>query len=205
MLLTPAGTVQPPAAPTLTGVAHPATPDAPWNAISLSWTTSSGASAYVVERRAASEPAFSAITPNGGTIQRIYDDTAVTAGVAYTYRVSAVGVAGTSAPSNLVTVTAPTAAVIDTTAPVVTVTSPAFNARVSGTVRVAATATDNVGVTRMELRTTSGALLRAVTGSSLTYDWNTKGLRRGSTQTLVVTAFDAAGNAGSAKVVVRIR
>jgi hypothetical protein len=204
VLLTPRGTVQPPAAPVLTGVAHPSTPDAPWNAISLSWTRISAATGYLVERRDPGTTSFRQIS-NGTTIQTIFDDTAVTPGAVYTYRVFAVGLL-TSAPSNEVTVTAPSAPpAADTQAPVVTVVSPAANAVVSGTVRVTATATDDVGVVRMELRNAAGKLLASSASASLTYDWNTRGLKRGSTQTLTVTALDAAGNTGTAQVVVRIR
>jgi hypothetical protein len=203
VVLTPVGVVQPPAAPTLTGTAHPATPGAPWDAISLRWTASAGASSYVLERRGPGETAFVPLTPGSGTIQTLYDDTAVVPGATYGYRVFAVGVAGRSASSNVVTVTAPTVAV-DATAPVVTVVSPARNARVSGVVRVVATATDEVGVVRMDLRTSSGAVLATASSGTLTYEWNTAGLKRGSTQTLTVRAWDAAGNVGSAQVVVRI-
>ncbi len=204
VLLTPRGTVQPPAAPVLTGVPHPSTPSAPWDAISLSWTRISDATGYLVERRDPGTTAFRQIS-NGTTIQTIFDDTAITAGATYTYRVFAVGLL-TSAPSNEVTVTAPSAPpAADTQAPVVTVVSPAQNAIVSGTVRVSATATDNVGVVRMELRNSSGKLLASSASGSLTYDWNTRTLKRGSTQTLTVRAFDAAGNTGTAQVVVRIR
>ena len=202
VLLTPVGTVQPPAAPTLTGTAHPATPDAPWDAISLRWTASDGASSYVVERRGPGETAFRELTPGTGTIQLLYDDLDIVPNASYTYRVSAVGVAGRGAPSNEVTATAP--GTRDTTAPVVTIVSPTAGARVSGVVRVVATATDAVGVTRMEVRTVGGSVLASATGARITYDWNTAGLKRGSTQTLVVRAYDAAGNAGSANVVVRI-
>ena len=195
---------QPPAAPVLTGVAHPSTPSAPWDAISLSWTRISDATGYLVERRDPGTTVFRQIS-SGTTIQTIYDDTAVTPGATYTYRVFAVGLL-TSAPSNEVTVTAPSAPPAgDTQAPVVTVVSPAPNAIVSGTVRVSATATDNVGVVRMELRNASGKVLASSTSGSLVYDWNTRTLKRGSTQTLTVRAFDAAGNSGTAQVVVRIQ
>jgi hypothetical protein len=107
--------------------------------------------------------------------------------------------------SNEVTVTSPAAAPADTTAPVVTIVSPLSGARVSGTVRVTATATDDTAVTRMELRTAAGSLLATSTSGTLVYDWSTRGLKKGSRQTLVVRAFDAAGNTGSAQVTVTIR
>jgi hypothetical protein len=71
-------------------------------------------------------------------------------------------------------------------------------------VTVLARATDNVGVVRMEILTPAGTLLKSVNGAELTYAWNTSGLRKGSTQSLVVRAYDARGNVGTAKVVVRI-
>jgi hypothetical protein len=199
VLLTPAGTLQPPAPPVLTGVAHPATPDAPWNAISLSWSASTGATSYAVERKGPGDPSF--VTLTSSTIQRIYDDTAVQPRTLYTYRVFAQGPGGRSLPSNEVSVVSPGT---DTVAPVITIVSPAYNARVSGVVRVLATATDAVGVVRMEIRKPAGTVLYTVNASTITYDWNTAGLRRGSTQSLIVRAYDAAGNVGSATVVVRI-
>jgi hypothetical protein len=56
----------------------------------------------------------------------------------------------------------------------------------------------------MDIRTKGGTVLKTVEGASLTYDWNTEGLRRNSTQSLFVYATDAAGNTGMATVVVRI-
>ena len=199
VLLTPSGTLQPPAPPVLSGVAHPATPEAPWNAISLSWSASTGAASYAVERKGPGDPSF--VTLTSSTIQRIYDDTAVQPRTLYTYRVFAQGPGGRSLPSNEVSVVSPGT---DTVAPVVTIVSPAYNARVSGVVRVLATATDAVGVVRMEIRNPAGTLLRAVSASTITYDWNTAGLRKSSTQSLIVLAYDAAGNVGTATVVVRI-
>lgn len=201
VLLTPAGTVQPPPAPVLTGVAHPWAPDAPWDAVSLTWTASQGASRYVVERKGPADAGFLTVTPASGTIQLKYDDTAILPQTLYTYRVFAVGVAGLSASSNEVTVLSPGG---DTVAPQVTIVYPAPNARVSGLVPVLARASDDKGVVRMDLRTAAGAVLTTVAGAELRYTWNTTRLRKGSTQSLVVRAYDAAGNVGTATVVVRI-
>jgi hypothetical protein len=199
VLLTPSGTLQPPAPPVLSGVAHPATPEAPWNAISLSWSASTGATSYAVERKGPGDPSF--VTLTSSTIQRIYDDTAVQPRTLYAYRVFAQGPGGRSLPSNEVSVVSPGT---DTVAPVVTIVSPAYNARVSGVVRVLATATDAAGVVRMEIRKPDRTVLSSVNASTITYDWNTAGLRKSSTQSLIVLAYDAAGNVGSATVVVRI-
>jgi hypothetical protein len=89
--------------------------------------------------------------------------------------------------------------------PAVAVISPGRNETVSGIVKVLARATDNVGVVRMELSDSRGVLLKTVNAAELTSDWNTAGLKKGSTQTLLVRAHDARGNVGSAKVSVRIQ
>jgi hypothetical protein len=201
VLLTPSGSLQPPAAPMLTAVPHPSVPSAPWNAISLSWTVSAGATSYAVERRGPGDVAF--VTLTGSTIQTIYDDTAVQPGATYTYRVFALGAGGRSAASNEATAVAPQAA--DTTAPVVSIASPTAGARVSGVVRVRASATDATGVVRMVVLSPGGTVLGTSTGGQIACDWNTAGLRRGSTQTLTVRAYDAAGNQGTRAVSVRIR
>lgn len=306
--LDPGTPVPPPTAAVLTGVAHPATSSAPWNAISLAWTAVPGATAYVVERRGPADAGFTALTPASGTIQLKYDDTSVVPLVAYTYRVIARSLAGNGPPSNEVTVQAPppmddtppvaritspaagavitgtvtvtaaasdnvglrgfeiryqpnqgsevlcartyatpvpsdtlacawnpaylpsgtTAQLIayayddtgnyalapvtvtyqrsggDTIAPRVTVLSPANNATVSGSVTIRASATDNVGVTRMELRDASGTILASATGGALGYTWSAAGLARGTRVSFTVRAYDAAGNTGSATLTLRV-
>lgn len=92
----------------------------------------------------------------------------------------------------------------DTVAPRVTVLQPANNASVSGNVTIRATATDNVGVTRMELRSSGGTLLASTTGASLSYAWSATGLPRGTRVSFTVRAYDAAGNLGSATFTLRV-
>ena len=310
VLLEPSGTLPAPDPVVLTGVAHPATSSAPWDAISLTWTASARAKAYVVERKGPTDAEFVALTPASGTIQLKYDDTSIALVTSYTYRVIPIGVGGNGPASNEVTVVSPppkdgvaptaritsppsgsavggvvtvvaeasdnvglrgfeiryqpnqgsevlcarsyaqprpsdtlsctwdprylpsgaTAQLIafayddignyvqnpisvtyqpsstpDTQPPAVTVISPGRNETVSGIVKVSARATDNVGVVRMELSDSRGVLLKTVNAAELTYDWNTAGLKKGSTQTLLVRAHDARGNGGSAKVSVRIQ
>jgi hypothetical protein len=108
-------------------------------------------------------------------------------------------VVGTST-SGTVTVNPPP----DTTAPTVTITSPASGASGSK-FTIAAKATDNVGVTKMEAYGDT-TLLTTNTASSLNYSWTTKSTKtpRG-THTITVKAYDAAGNVGSASVNVTTR
>lgn len=82
----------------------------------------------------------------------------------------------------------------DVQAPVASISSPPADRKVSGTVTVQASATDNVGVTRVRLRI-DGALVASVSGAKLSYRWNTKKVATGS-HVILVEADDAAGNTG---------
>jgi hypothetical protein len=87
----------------------------------------------------------------------------------------------------------------DTTPPVTSVTAPAQGATVSGTVTVSATASDNVGVTKLEIYA-DGALLGSGTSSPLSVPWNTAAVANGS-HALTSKAYDAAGNVGTSATV----
>ena len=99
--------------------------------------------------------------------------------------------AGNSA-STTVTVTVSNLA--DTTAPVISITSPANAARVTGNVSVLVNATDNVRVTRVELYV-DGALITTSSSAPFTTKWNTRRAASGN-HSLQCKAYDAAGNCG---------
>lgn len=80
----------------------------------------------------------------------------------------------------------------DTTAPSVQLTDPQSGSTVSGSVIVAATASDNIGVTRVEFYV-NGALLDTDTTAPYSVNWDTLPLSNGD-HTLGVKAYDAAGN-----------
>lgn len=84
----------------------------------------------------------------------------------------------------------------DTTAPLVSITSPAAGVTISGTITVGVSASDNVGVTRVEWYL-DGALQGSATLAPYTFSWNTAGVADGS-HTLSAKAYDAAGNVGTA-------
>ena len=88
----------------------------------------------------------------------------------------------------------------DTTPPTTSITSPADGATVGGTVDVTASASDNVGVTRVEFWI-DGALTSTDTTSPYGYAWPTTGYANGSSHTLQSRAFDAAGNQGTSTIV----
>jgi chitinase len=82
----------------------------------------------------------------------------------------------------------------DTTKPAVSLTAPANNATVNGTVSIAASASDNVGVSKVEIYV-NGVLKATKTGSPFSYSWDTKAGANGA-YTLSARAYDAAGNMG---------
>jgi hypothetical protein len=84
----------------------------------------------------------------------------------------------------------------DTTAPTTSISSPTAGSTVSGTVTITAAASDNVGVTKVEIYV-DGALRTTDTTSPYTWSWNTTTFAN-SSHTITAKAYDAAGNIGSA-------
>lgn len=83
----------------------------------------------------------------------------------------------------------------DTVAPAVAIGSPANGASVSGLVAVSVTATDNVGVDRVELKV-NGVTVAVDQAAPYQFSWDSAGAANG-TATLVAVAYDVAGNAGT--------
>jgi len=88
----------------------------------------------------------------------------------------------------------------DVTPPVVSITSPTNGATVSGSVNVAATATDNVGVASVSL-SVDGTVKSTVTTAPYNFSWDASTVANG-THTLMATAKDAKGNAASYTITV---
>ena len=105
----------------------------------------------------------------------------------------AAGNAGTAAVGVNINNVAP---VLDTTPPVVSITSPANGSRVSGGVTISAAATDNVHVTQVAIYI-DGVQRYSGAAAPYTYYWNTKKVSSG-THVIKATAWDAAGNVGYA-------
>jgi fibronectin type 3 domain-containing protein len=105
---------------------------------------------------------------------------------------------GTPWPScNLSAYVSATAA--DTTAPTVSISSPANNATVSGQTAVSVSANDNVGVSRVELYV-DGALKNTLTSSPYSFTLDTATLTN-ATHQLTARAYDADGNVGTSAAV----
>jgi hypothetical protein len=87
----------------------------------------------------------------------------------------------------------------DTTAPTVSITAPTNGATVVGTVSINATASDNVGVTKVEFYV-DGALKSTDTTSPYSYSWDSTAVANGS-HSLTAKAYDAALNVGTSSAV----
>ena len=87
----------------------------------------------------------------------------------------------------------------DTTPPTVALTAPASGATVSGSVTVSATASDNVGVARVDFFDGT-TLVGSDASAPYSVAWNTANAANG-THTLTATAVDAAGNSATSAAV----
>jgi len=83
----------------------------------------------------------------------------------------------------------------DSIAPVVSITSPAASSTVKGSVTVSASATDNVGVSKVSFFV-DGVLKATDTVAPFSYSWDTT-LASNWAHSLSAKAYDAAGNVGS--------
>jgi hypothetical protein len=211
VLLTPFGTLSPPAAPTdLTAVPHPATASEPFMSINLGWLNGDVllTRSYELERRMLGEITWSAVPLVPPAMSTSHQDTTVAPATAYEYRVRAVGVAGPGPWSATATATSPATA-LDTERPMVAILTPATGANVSGLVSVSAQATDNVGVEFLEISYWNQYLgQEVVLGSiaqagSLTVQWNTSGLTP-ATYAVWAFAHDAVGNWTQTEVLVNV-
>lgn len=87
----------------------------------------------------------------------------------------------------------------DVTPPQASISAPLGGSTVAGLVSVNVSATDNVGVAKVELRV-NGALLATDTASPYAFSWDSTKVVNG-TANLVATAYDAAGNAAPSTTV----
>jgi thermitase len=91
------------------------------------------------------------------------------------------------------------AAVVDSSAPLASITAPLGSSTVSGLVPVSVNASDNVGVARVDLKV-NGTVVATDNAAPYSFSWNSAGVANGMNN-LVAVPFDAAGNAGSSAVV----
>jgi hypothetical protein len=109
------------------------------------------------------------------------------------------GAGNTKSVSRLVSFSnTPAAPAPDTSAPTVSISSPASGATVDGVITVAGSASDNVGVARVEVSVDGGAWAAANGTSSWSRSVDTSGWAAGSAHTIAARSIDTAGNVSSA-------
>jgi subtilisin family serine protease len=130
-----------------------------------------------------------------------WDSTTVANGTASLVAV-AYDAAGNSKASTSVSVSVANAVVVDTTPPTVAIYNPANGSKVSGTVNVSASASDNSGSGGIKQSIyLDGRLVASGTGGTLSWSWNTRKATAGS-HTIQAVAQDAAGNKSTSSVLV---
>ncbi|NOT62821.1 MAG: S8 family serine peptidase [Acidobacteria bacterium] len=127
-------------------------------------------------------------------------NTAAVANGPHTLTVTATDTAGNTANS-LISVTVSNA-VVDTTPPVVSFTTPITGGGVSGVTSVQVAASDNVGVVSVSL-SVDGALSGTDTTAPYSFSWNTAAVTNGA-HALTATATDAAGNRTNSLITVTV-
>ena len=88
---------------------------------------------------------------------------------------------------------------VDSTAPAVSIATPVAGATVNGVVTGSATASDNIGVSKVEFYV-NGLLQSTDLAAPFSFDWNTALLPDGP-QTITAKAYDAAGNSATSSAV----
>lgn len=89
----------------------------------------------------------------------------------------------------------------DTTPPTVSLSAPAAGTKLTGTSDIiSATASDNVGVTRVEFYVDGSTLINTATTAPYNYNWNPTTVSSGS-HSLTAKAYDAAGNSATSTAV----
>lgn len=96
-------------------------------------------------------------------------------------------------------------AVVDSTAPTVSITSPISNSTITGSTKITATAADNVGVVKVDffVDNTSSTAIGTATSSPYSVTWDPSTVANGS-HTLYIKASDAAGNSKLSNVAVTV-
>lgn len=156
----------------------------------ITWTTNEPADSQVEYGPTA---AYGSTTARDTTLRTAHSVTVngLSPGTLYHFRVRSRDGAGNATTGSDATFT--TAAPSDTTPPVVAISAPASGATVSGTVTIAANATDNVGVVGVQFRLDGVALGGEDLTAPYSFAWNTTGASNG-VHSLTAVARDAAGN-----------
>ncbi len=132
-----------------------------------------------------------------------YNITGLTNGISYEFRLRAKDTSGNTTAWTAIVSAVPLPQTIDTTPPMVTISSPSNGSSIAGTrkVSILANANDDNVVIKLELYI-DNQLKLTVTESNLIYSWNTNKSVKGGIHTITVKAYDANSNVGQSQVVV---
>jgi len=156
----------------------------------VSWTTNQASDSQVDYGATASYGTSSALDTSMVSTHSV-TISSLTPATLYHYRVKSKNSAGLLSTSSDFTFT--TANAPDTTPPTVSITSPVSGATVSGTINIAAAASDNVGVVGVQFQVDSLNTGPEVAAAPYTLSLDTTKLSNG-THSLTAVARDAAGN-----------
>jgi len=186
----------PPTALTISSV-QAAAPTA--SGFQVSWSTNVAANSAVDYGTSAS---YGSSTPVNSTMVTSHQMTLtnLTTGTLYHFRVRSTDANSNNATSGDMTF----ATAGDTTAPTVSITSPAANATLAGSVTVMASAADNVTVASVQFKMDNANTGAAITAAPYNYSLNTTTLSNGN-HIITAVAADSSGNtATSAGVAVKV-
>ncbi|TSC66477.1 MAG: fibronectin type III domain-containing protein, partial [Candidatus Berkelbacteria bacterium Gr01-1014_85] len=127
-------------------------------------------------------------TDNNAPFSASWDTTNLVQGQSYTLTAKAFDAKGNQGESTPVSVT-----IADTTGPQVSLTAPLAGSTVNGQVTITATATDNLGLNRVEFYV-DNTLIATDTSNAYSAVWDTTGLAHNTAHLLKAKAFDNAGN-----------
>jgi chitodextrinase len=153
-------------------------------AINVTWTASTDSVAL------ASYQVYRNGTLVGTPTGLSYTDTGLAPSTTYSYTVAAYDTAGNASAQSAA---ASATTLANTTPPTVSITAPAANSILSGTVTVSATATDNAGIASVQFQLDGSSLGTALTTAPYSINWNTTTASNGS-HTLTAIAQDMSGN-----------
>ena len=187
-------------------VANDTTPPLISGVTASSITSAAATIAWVTNEASDSQVNYGLTTAYGSS-------TPVTASLVTSHLATLSGLAGTQlyhfrvrsrdAAGNLATSPDFTFTTLDGTPPSVSFTAPTAGATVAGTVTVAATSTDNVGVIGVQFKLDGANLGPEDTTAPYSISWNTNAATNGS-HTLTAVARDAAGNQAISSVTVTV-
>ena len=164
--------------------------------VRITWNIVSGADRYYVYRASTLNGSYSALS--GFSVGNSRDDLLAAAGQTFYYRVRAFA-AGEGFSSYSATDSGYMSQPTDSSPPILAINSPADNQSVStNQLSVSGTATDNVGVTSVEVKTNSNSWIPATLAGT---SWTATVLLTEGSNTVFARARDAAGNYSAVKFI----